>query len=58
MEPTVIHFITQNWHDIVGIAGAVVIGARLVVKLTPTPKDDSFLERIVGVLKQLGLHLD
>lgn len=53
-----ISYIIQNWHDIVGIAGAVVIGARLVVKLTPTPKDDSILDRVVGVLKQLGLHLD
>lgn len=58
MEQTMINYIIQNWHDIVGIAGAVVIGARLVVKLTPTPKDDSILDRVVGVLKQLGLHLD
>lgn len=52
------NWILSNWHDIVGIAGALVIGARLIVKLTPTPKDDSVLASIVSALKAIGLHLD
>jgi hypothetical protein len=52
------NWITENWQNVVGIAGAVVIVARLVVKLTPTPSDDSVLEKIVSVLKTLGLHID
>ena len=51
-------FILSNWHDIVGIAGAVIIVARLIVKVTPTPKDDSVLASIVSALKAIGLHLD
>lgn len=53
-----INYITQNWHDIIGIAGALVMGARLVVKLTPTPKDDSILASIINALKAIGLKLD
>jgi hypothetical protein len=52
------NWITENWQNVVGIAGAVVIVARLVVKLTPTPSDDSVLEKVVSVLKTLGLHID
>ena len=40
------------------IVGAVIVLARIVVKLTPTPQDDSVLEKIVGFLKALGLHID
>lgn len=40
-----------------GVAAAVVVLARVIVKLTPTPKDDSFLETIVGWLKHIGLKL-
>lgn len=52
------NWILNNWHDIVGIAGALVIGARLIVKLTPTPVDDGVLAKIVSALKAIGLHLD
>lgn len=51
------NWITSNWTDIVAAVGAVVIAARVVVKLTPTPKDDSVLEKIVNFLKTLGLHI-
>jgi len=43
---------------IVAIAGAVVILARIIVMLTPTPADDSILEKVVGFLKAVGLHID
>lgn len=36
---------------------AIVLGARVIVKLTPTPKDDTVLEAIVQFLKHLGLKL-
>lgn len=50
-------WITSNWTDIVAAVGAVVIAARVVVKLTPTPADDSALEKVVNFLKTLGLHI-
>jgi len=36
---------------------AIVLGARVIVKLTPTPKDDTVLDAIVQFLKTLGLHI-
>jgi len=46
-----------HWADIVTAASGVVIAARVIVKLTPTPADDSVLESIVTTLKHLGLHI-
>lgn len=54
----IINFVVNHSNDILAIIGGVVVTARLIVKLTPTPKDDSALEKIVGVLKHLGLHID
>ena len=39
------------------IVGAVVVLARIIVKLTPTPRDDSIVEKVVSVLKTVGLHI-
>ena len=52
------NWITTNWVYITSTAAAIVIIARLIVKLTPTPKDDTFLEHLVEVCKHLGLHID
>jgi DUF1009 family protein len=51
-------WISANWKDLVVIAASVMIAARLIVKLTPTPKDDTVLEKVVAVLKALGLHIE
>ena len=51
------NWITSNWTDIVAAVGAVAIAARVAVKLTPTPSDDSALEKVVNFLKTLGLHI-
>jgi len=53
----IISWVTANFASIVAVAGAVVMLARVIVKLTPSPADDSFLEKIVSVLKTLGLHI-
>ena len=54
----IISWTTENFGSIVAIAGAVVILARIIVKLTPTPADDSILEKVVSFLKAIGLHID
>jgi len=54
----IIPWVTANFTSIVAIAGAVVILARLIVKLTPTPADDTILEKVVSFLKTIGLHID
>lgn len=40
------------------IIGAVIVLARLIVKLTPSNIDNVWLDRVVSVLKTLGLHID
>lgn len=50
-------WLLSNWQEIVNALAGVMIVARIIVKLTPTPKDDSALAKVVGVLKALGLHL-
>lgn len=52
------NWITQNWTEIVAAVGGVVLAARIIVKLTPTPADDSLLEKVVNFLKGLGLKID
>lgn len=54
---TAISYIVAHWSDIVTAASGVVIASRVIVKLTPTPADDSILESIVSTLKHLGLHI-
>lgn len=51
-------WITENFANIMAVIGAVIVVARLVVKLTPSPADDSILEKIVNVLKAVGLHIN
>lgn len=53
-----ITFILDHKEDILACLGGVIIAARVIVKLTPTPKDDSALEKVVGVLKHIGLHIE
>lgn len=50
-----INFVTTHWTEIIAAISGVVLAARLIVKITPTPKDDTFLEKIVDALKHLGL---
>lgn len=50
-------WIVAHWTEIVAVAGAVVIIARVLVKITPTPKDDAWLAKVLDVLKVAALHL-
>lgn len=50
-----INWIIANWAYILsGILGVIVV-ASIVVKLTPTTKDDSIMGKIVGVLDKLSI---
>lgn len=50
-----INWIIANWAYILsGILGVIVV-ASIVVKLTPTTKDDSVMGKIVGVLDRLSI---
>lgn len=50
-----IHWLQANWKDVLAIIGGVVTVASMVVKLTPTQKDDAFLAKVIKVLSALSL---
>jgi hypothetical protein len=54
----IVNFIANNWQDLGAGLALVIGGARIIVKITPTPKDDSILDSVVGFLKHVGLHID
>lgn len=45
----------NNWKDILAIIGGIVTVASFIVKLTPTQKDDAFLDKVIKVLAALSL---
>lgn len=49
-------WITQHWKDILAIIGGVVTVASIIVKLTPTQKDDNVLAKIIKILAALSLY--
>ena len=50
-----INWCTQHWQDVLAIIGGVVSVATIIVKLTPTQKDDVVLGKIIAVLSALSL---
>ena len=50
-----INWCTQHWQDVLAIIGGVVGVATVIVKLTPTQKDDAVLGKLIAVLSALSL---
>lgn len=50
-----VNWCTQHWQDVLAIIGGVVSVATIIVKLTPTQKDDAVLGKIIAVLSALSL---
>ena len=50
-----IKLITEHYDEVLQIIGASVSLATLVIKLTPTPKDDAILAKVLKVLSALSL---
>jgi Na+-transporting NADH:ubiquinone oxidoreductase subunit NqrC len=48
-------WITEHWKDILAIIGGIVTLASLIVKLTPTQKDDNILAKIIKILSIIGI---
>lgn len=53
----IVTFITDHWTEIIGAIGGLVIAARVIVKLTPTPKDDAVFAKVISALKHIGLYI-
>lgn len=48
-------WITSHWQEILEWIGGIVTAASIIVKLTPTQKDDNILAKIIKVLAALSL---
>ncbi len=49
-------FLIAHWDEILLAITSIVTAASIIVKLTPTPKDDSVLEKVTAVLKFLAIN--
>lgn len=49
-------WIMEHWKDILAVIGGVVTVASIIVKLTPTQKDDNVLAKIIKILAALSLY--
>ena len=50
-----IAFIKLHYDDILAIIGGIVSIATIIVKLTPSIKDDEILNKIINVLSKLSI---
>ena len=51
----VIAWTVANWDTIISVVLQVIGLASVIVKLTPSPKDDSALAVVVGVVSKVAL---
>ena len=51
----IINWIVANWAYIVSAIAGVIFVASIIVKLTPTQKDDSVVKKIIDFLGHLSI---
>lgn len=51
----VISFIQIHWDEILAVIGGIVSTASIIVKLTPTTKDDKILKYIIDFLAKFSI---
>lgn len=49
-------WLTEHWVDVLAIYAGLVTVASIVVKLTPTQKDDAWLKKITDFLAMIALN--
>ena len=52
----IVNFVKDHLQDILLIVTSLVTVASVVVKLTPTPKDDAILAKILPWLEKIALN--
>ena len=50
-----ISFIQNHWDELLAIIGGIVSTASIIVKLTPTTKDDKILKYIIDFLAKFSI---
>lgn len=53
----IVNWVVENATTVLAIVGAVQVIAVAVVKLTPTPKDDAFLAKVLPWVEKLAGYL-
>ena len=53
-----IDFVKENWIEISAAIGGIVTAASVIVKLTPTPKDDKIMAKIIQLLRIFAIDSD
>lgn len=48
-------FIINHYDELLAIIGAIVSLSTIIVKLTPTTKDDAILKTLIGYLESFSL---
>ena len=48
----IVSWIQTHWMDIANVIAYAIALASIIVKLTPTPKDDAILSKIVAFLSK------
>jgi hypothetical protein len=48
----IVLWVQTNWLEIVKVIAYIIAAASVIVKFTPTPKDDAFLAKIVAFLSK------
>ena len=48
-------WVQAHWDELLAVIGALYVVARLIVALTPTPKDNEAVDKIGSFLKTVGL---
>ena len=51
----IIGWLKANWESVLAIIGGIVSVATIIVKLTPTPKDDNALATLIRLLSVFSL---
>lgn len=51
----IVTFIQTHWDEILAIIGGIVSIATIIVKLTPSTKDDEVLNKIINILAKFSI---
>lgn len=49
------NWILENYQDVLAVIGGLVTFASIVVKITPSQKDDAFLEKVISILEKFSV---
>ena len=49
------NWIVENWSYVLSALFGVIVAASIIVKLTPSTKDNDFMSKLIGILDKLSI---